>query len=199
MFTEVNDYLVNWGIAKNTNKATEALIKFQGERGEVAQPVGAYVRELFRRCTDDTSNSSGAIFEYLIASTLKKLGLTPFAIKCKLKGIPNIEWDICVWDQETNQPIILWLTTTLRERIHTADAQAFRLKSSYPGARLYLVSMDSLDVARRVNYPFESLDGLLYPDSKEFEDLINRLKSIPRSTLSKDHVTAQLDLGTVIC
>ena len=194
----IDDYLVAWGVIPQGNETSKIVAQLQGELGNIPTDVGGYLRELYEEGIERRSQSSGTLFEYLIVSTFKKLGLTPFAYKAQLKPIPGIVWDIVFWNPKTSQPLVLFLTSSIRERYQLADAQAFRLKHSYPGAQMYLVSMGQKEVAVLSDKPFESLDGILFPDSKEFEQLVAKLQAIPRSQLSNDAIHGVIHNGRFI-
>jgi len=195
---KIDDYFIAWGIAKNSSKASRILAEIQGEAGGVPLDVGAHIRAVYKKAITEAANVNGQIFELLLCETLKKLGLTPFAYKANLKKVPNIEWDIVFWDAESSHPIILWLTTSVRERYQLADMQAFRLKHDFETAEVYLVSMDQSEVARFSATKFESLDGLIFPDSPEFGKLITRLGSMHRSPLSDSAISNEIERGRII-
>ena len=193
-----DDYLVAWGITKQSNKASQILALLQGEEGAVPANVGSHIRDIYESCVTEVKNVNGTIFEYLLVATLKKLGLTPFGYKATLEKIPSIQWDLVFWDPKTSQPIVLWLTTSVRERYMLADAQGFRLKYDFPGASIFLVSMHQKEVAGFHGHEFESLDGIIYPDSAEFSDLIDRIRKISRTELSNDAIRGSISSGRII-
>lgn len=193
-----DDYLVAWGLTKKSNKASQAIALLQGEAGSVPADVGGHIREVYENSISEVKNVNGTIFEYLLACTFKKLGLTPFAYKATLERIPHIQWDIVFWDPRSGQPIVLWLTTSVRERYMLADAQAFRLKHEFPNAKLFLVSMHQKEVAGFWGHKFESLDGVIYPDSPDFGRLVRDLESIPRSELSNSAIRGAVSAGHIV-
>lgn len=191
-------YLVRAGIATNSNGTSRELGLVQGENFKISGKIGSYIREVFREVVSNKPNSSGTAFEYICGSVFLNQGLAPFAIKARLKNVATIEIDALFWDSRSSQPVIVQLTSSLRERYLLADLQAFRIKHSYPGAKVWLVCMSQDEVARYSDYKFESLDGLLFPDSPEFESMFESLKSLPKSMLGAAALENNIDRGRVI-
>lgn len=191
-------YIIAANIAVSSNKASRELGRVQGKNFEIKGTCGSYIRDTYREVVRQVPSSSGSVFEYLCATVFHRLEMTPFAMKARLTRVPNMEIDILFWDTRTNQPIVIQLTSSLRERYSLADLQAFRLKSEYSGAKVYLLCMSQEEVAQRSDYPFESLDGLIFPDSEEFEDLIMLLNGIPKSELAVSSLETNVKSGRII-
>jgi hypothetical protein len=191
-------YLVRTGIATNSNRTSRELAHIQAENFTIPGKVGSYIRSVFREVVSRAPNSSGTAFEYICASVFLNQGLAPFALKARLKNVPAIEIDILFWDARISQPVVVQLTSSLRERYSLADIQAFRIKHSYPGAKVWLLCMSQEEVAHYSDYRFESLDGLLFPDSIEFESLLDALKDLPKSILGAAALENNIDRGKVI-
>lgn len=177
----IDDYLVTAGLAKSRSTSTEFLARSQPGFDSVRAPYGEYIQEIWnsaKRLGIASGPQSGTLFEMLIGSVLIAAGFLPFYQKAELHRARNIESDFLFWDKETESPLCLELTSTLRERYKLADLQAFKIKASYPSAKFFQLTMDFKDAARRSTEDFDSLDGLIFPGSSEIDTVLQSVSGM---------------------
>lgn len=177
----IDDYLIKAGLSKARTPSTEFLARAQKGFDSVKAPYGDYIQEIWnnaKRLGIANGPQSGPLFEMVVASVFIGAGLVPFYQKAELKAAKKIESDFLFWDEASQSPVCLELTSTLRERYKLADLQAFKVKANFPKAKFFQLTMDYKDAARRSSDDFESLDGLIFAGSSEIEKVLDAVKQL---------------------
>jgi hypothetical protein len=122
---------------------------------------------------------NGNIFELIIYTLFVRENLLPMYLQAKVAFIPNVEYDLIIYNKEVG-PIGISLKTSLRERKKQADLEAIALKYVHRKSECYLISMDKqeVDAAKRdikEGYLL-GLNNVIYACSNEFDDFIANLK-----------------------
>ncbi|MEG1836079.1 MAG: hypothetical protein RR229_08200 [Oscillospiraceae bacterium] len=142
-----------------------------------------YVRdcwEKYENCPVAKNNAlNGSVFEIIIATLFTKEGITPIHLQAKIAFVPNVNFDLVLYANETG-PIGISLKTSLRERYKQADLEAIALKYVHRKAENYLLSLDKAET-QSVNQKITNGDvmginkAILTTDS-EFDEFVNMLK-----------------------
>ena len=143
----------------------------------------AYNDELKNRNINDSNkikNLNGGIFELIIYTLFIREKLLPMYLQAKVAFIPNVEYDLIIYNKEVG-PIGISLKTSLRERKKQADLEAIALKYVHRKSECYLISMDEQEVSLakreiKEGYLLGLNDVILASDS-EFDNFIKDLKS----------------------
>jgi hypothetical protein len=164
---------VDAGFVLAPNDATKALSQLLLDPNVPDYPYSRVVSTLWEKAKQRRV-ASGALFELIVSACLYDAKVSTFYRHASLECCPKLESDLLVWSQY-GEPWCIQLTSTLRERYKLADLQAFRMKSSYPNAVVFLLTMDQFDTAKRARTDFESLDELIYCGNESFDLLMERL------------------------
>lgn len=131
---------------------------------------------------DKTNSLNGTIFELIVETLLVKEGVVPLHIQAQIAFVPNIEFDIVLYNAE-NGPVALSLKTSLRERYKQADLEAVALKYVHRKARNYLITMDRAEAAS-VKAKIRSgavlgIDKVIVATTNEMDSFVSELKEMP--------------------
>lgn len=122
---------------------------------------------------------NGAFFELIIRTLFIREGLLPMYLQAKVAFIPNVIYDLILYNKE-HGPIAISLKTSLRERRKQADLEAIALKYVHRKSICYLISLDSqeVEISKKEiqNGELLGLDNVILANGKEFDDLIDNLK-----------------------
>lgn len=122
---------------------------------------------------------NGSIFELIIDTLFVRENLLPMYLHAKVAFIPNVEYDLVLYNKEIG-PISISLKTSLRERKKQADLEAIALKYVHRKSKCFLISMESqeVDTAKTdlKNGALLGLDNVIQANSSEFDEFINELK-----------------------
>lgn len=149
----------------------------------VAKYWKAYNDELKNRNINNSNtikNLNGAIFELIIYTLFIREGLLPIYLQAKVAFIPNVEYDLIIYNKEVG-PISISLKTSLRERKKQADLEAIALKYVHRKSECYLISMDEQEVSLAKREIKEGcllgLNDVILANDSEFDNFIKDLKS----------------------
>jgi len=124
---------------------------------------------------------NGKIFEAIIASELYRQGLTPFFKQAKVTFVPNVDFDIVLYDTTKNIPISLSIKTSVRERYKQADLEAVALKYVHRNAKNYLIMLDGAEATslktKASTGDLLGIDEIIQADTTDFDNLITSLKT----------------------
>ena len=127
---------------------------------------------------------NGKIFELIISTLFVREGIFPMYIQAKVAFIPNVDYDLIIFNKEIG-PISISLKTSLRERKKQADLEAIALKYVHRKSKSYLISLDLVEVqvAKKdlENGYLLGIDNVIFADSSEFDDFIRNLKEVKLS------------------
>lgn len=143
-----------------------------------------YIDVLWRKYLDnykEDGSVNGKVFEYLIISLLINKNILPIYVQAKVAFVPNVDFDLLLYTDE--KPIAISAKTSLRERYKQADLEAIALKYVHRKAECFLITMNEVE-HRNINLKIKTgdvigLDKCYLANSKEFDDLITDLKSLP--------------------
>ncbi len=167
-------YLLERGLARNSNEETMFLARNQESFANISKPASKHIESVWSEAKR-LGVSSGPLFEMIVGSVLYSLEIGPFYRRAALRFVPELDIDFILFNEDETAPICLQLTSTLRERHKLADLQAFKIKHFYPKAFFSLLTMDSIDVARKSGVKFPSLDMLVDAGSTQFDELMVRI------------------------
>jgi hypothetical protein len=122
---------------------------------------------------------NGKIFEYIICTLLIRENILPIFINAKVAFVPNINYDILLYSQESG-PICLSAKTSFRERYKQADLEAMALKNVHRISKSYLLTL-SEDEAEQISRKIIKgdtfgLDDVIVATSEKFNQFIEELK-----------------------
>jgi len=180
-------YLKKLGIIKNETKASEAFENAISEslfEKLQSQSPSAYVNACWLRYSRNAADGNGAlngnVFELIIYTLLYKEGVAPFYVQASMTFVPNVEYDVIIYNKVT--PVSLSLKVSLRERYKQADLEAVALKYVHRKAKAYLLTMneDEAKVQTRnlADGKMLGLDKIIYCGSSDLDDLIKELKKL---------------------
>lgn len=138
--------------------------------------------ERYQNCPEGDNNSlNGSIFEVIIETLFCRLNISPFYRQAKSGLVPDVEYDIMLFDQEHKVPITVSLKTTSRERYKQAALEAYAFKMVHRSSLNYLVLNDRQE-CERVQSKIETgavfgLEKAFYARSEEFDAFISELAS----------------------
>ena len=123
-------------------------------------------------------NTNGRIFEYLVCETLAQQGITPFYYQAKFERVPNVEFDIVLYDPY--RPVVLTMKTSLRERYKQADLEGAALRQVYRQADVYLITMsvkEANGVMNKINDgAVMGLTQCIVASNMEYNTLLEEMK-----------------------
>ncbi|MBG9204587.1 MULTISPECIES: PDDEXK family nuclease [Staphylococcaceae] len=166
-----------------TEKITKEIIENYDFR--IYSKPSHFVREswdFFEKNFESNNSSNGKIFENLIVYILAYEGIEHIYEQAEVVFVPNAIFDILLYHPKNTHT--LSLKTTLRERWKQADLEAYAIKNVLKESKSYVITLSTSEVkARRKKYEkgedfYNGLDGFILADSKEFDDLITKLKTI---------------------
>ena len=115
---------------------------------------------------------NGRFFEYLICEILAQEDICPFYCQAVFERVPNAEFDIVLY--HPNNPVVLTMKTSLRERYKQADLEGIALKQVYRKSAVYLITL-AAEETKKVNEKIKrgDISGL---DKCLFAKFIKELK-----------------------
>lgn len=145
-----------------------------------------YVQQCWQRYQANYPNPNnslnGNIFEAIIASELFRQGIAPFYLQATVTFVPNVNYDIIIFDTARNIPISLSLKTSVRERYKQADLEAVALKYVHRNAKNYLVMLDQAEAnslkRKLANGDLLGIDDIIQADTNDFDNLVTNLRSL---------------------
>lgn len=135
-------------------------------------------------CKNEQSERAvnGAVFELIIRTCLYKEGIIPMYLQASVTFVPNVTYDLILFDEDKNAPIALSIKKSLRERYKQADLEAVALKYVHRRSKNYLIGLNKGEneqaSAKIVEGSILGLDQIITADSKDFDDFIYKLKTI---------------------
>ena len=135
--------------------------------------------EAYQNTGIDNNSLNGKIFELIISTLFIRENLLPMYLQAKVAFIPNVEYDLILYNKEQG-PISISLKTSLRERKKQADLEAIALKYVHRKSQCFLVSLESQEVTSAKNdlqngYML-GLDNVILANANEFDIFIEDLK-----------------------
>lgn len=147
-----------------------------------------YVKNCWNNYTTGCPNSkrsqslNGKIFETVIETCFYREGILPMFLQANVTFVPNVFFDVVLFNGEKNAPIGISLKTSLRERYKQADLEAVALKYVHRNAENYLISLqsDEVDTVKEKLKHGEllGLNHIIAADTVEFDELIAELKNM---------------------
>ena len=135
--------------------------------------------EAYQNTGIDNNSLNGKIFELIISTLFIRENLLPMYLQAKVAFIPNVEYDLILYNKEQG-PISISLKTSLRERKKQADLEAIALKYVHRKSQCYLVSLESQEVTSAKNDLRNGyilgLDNVILANADEFDVFIEDLK-----------------------
>lgn len=149
-----------------------------------------YVKECWRRyvtgCKNRSKALNGSVFETIIATELYRQQIKPFYEQAQVSLVPNVDYDIILYDDEKKAPVALSLKTSTRERYKQADLEAVALKYVHRRAETYLVMIEqkeAISLKEKLNSgELLGINEIIEADSNDMDNLINRLKAYTLAT-----------------
>lgn len=140
---------------------------------------------------------NGDVFEYIICESLAQRNL-PFHYRATLKLPRPMKCDVLLYN--ANNPIVLMLGVSLRERHWSAELESFLLKQTYKNAECYIVMKNPREyrgIAKRIrNREYFSLNDCVLADSTAFSNLLKRLDRLNKNQNTKfERASAEALIG----
>ncbi len=185
-----NDLLISSHILKSKNKTYNAFTKYISPdfKSLSSSSPHEYVKSCWQNyksnCPDKEQKQSlnGKIFETIIATCLYREGILPMFLQAQVTFVPNVDFDVVLFKEEQFSPIGISIKTSLRERYKQADLEAVALKYVHRNAENYLISLKSGEIdsvkQKLRQGDLLGLNKIVAADTKEFDEMINYLKSI---------------------
>ena len=147
-----------------------------------------YVKNCWNNYTTGCPNGkrsqslNGKIFETIVETCFYREGILPMFLQANVTFVPNVLFDVVLFNGEKNAPIGISLKTSLRERYKQADLEAVALKYVHRNAENYLISLqsDEIDTVKEKLKHGEllGLNHIIAADTGEFDELIVELKKM---------------------
>ncbi len=147
-----------------------------------------YVKECWARyknnaspATYEENNSlNGRLFEVIIVTALYRKGIRPFYYQAGARLVPDVDYDIIMYDKDEDIPITISVKTSSRERYKQADLEAYAFKNVHRRSLNYLIMLnpkDCTDVQKKIDNEMTlGLKSVIQADTKAFDDLVDDLK-----------------------
>ena len=139
-----------------------------------------FVKTLYRKYLENNKSNpsvNGTIFEYLICETLTQQKIIPFYYQAKFELVPNVNFDIVLYHPQN--PVVLTMKVSLRERYKQADLEGWVLKQVYRGAKSYLVTLSASEqesVKNKIKSgAIMGLTDIVLASSNEYDMLLKNL------------------------
>ena len=136
--------------------------------------------DAYQKSGKTSNNKNGRMFEFAVCEGLAQFGIGPLYYQCRFYGLPNDTYDIATWTWD-GHPIIVSCKTSLRERWKQADLEGRLLKSKFPRAESYLITLHhkEAEVVRQkiANGEAEGLNQVYLADSLEFDAFVEQMKN----------------------
>ena len=146
----------------------------------VAECWNRYVNKASAKTYKRNNNLNGSIFEVIIATALYRYKVRPFYFQAKARLVPDVDYDIILYDRIKGLPITISIKTSVRERYKQAALEAYAFKNVHRTSRNYLVLLDHNECVRlQTKIDNELVLGLykaVQADTDDFDKLIKELK-----------------------
>ncbi len=128
-----------------------------------------------------TNSMNGNIFEVIVATALYRCKVLPFYCQATAFAVPDVNYDILMYDKINEVPITVSMKTSTRERYKQADLEAYALKNVHRSAINYLVMLNQKE-CRKIQAKISKgitmgLDNAICANTDDFDKLISDLKS----------------------
>jgi hypothetical protein len=118
----------------------------------------------------------------------------PFYTQVKINLVVGAIYDIVLFDEKLS-PIVLSIKTSLRERYKQAFLEARVLKDVYSSSKSYLLTLSGSEYkARKKENEQDSspiLDDVIAVDTEEFDNFLEKLKSVEFRKATKQQIITQ--------
>ncbi len=187
--------LVKKNILKNSNDKTYDVFTNYITSNFLSDPTlpksmkpSAYVTECWERYKRNASSNTykrsnslnGKIFEVIIATALYRCKVRPFYLQAKARLVPDVDYDIILYDKTNQIPITISVKTSVRERYKQADLEAYAFRNVHRAALNYLVLLNKRECAnvqkKIKNGSVLGLKQAIRADSGDFDVLLEELK-----------------------
>ena len=120
---------------------------------------------------------NGKIFELIIATALYRSNILPFYCQATSKLVPDVDYDILLYDEIKCVPITLSMKTSARERYKQADLEAYAFKNVHRTAVNYLLMLEDCKKieSKILDGSVLALKKVIKANTSDFDDLINEL------------------------
>lgn len=189
--------LVNKNILKNRSDKTYMVFTNHITNDFLSDPSlpqsmnpSAYVAECWNRYKHNASRNTykrtnslnGKIFEVIVATALYRYKVRPFYLQATAQLVPDVDYDIIMYDKINHVPITISVKTSVRERYKQADLEAYAFKNVHRAAMNYLVLLNAKECAN-VQKKIDSgsvlgLKQAIQADADEFDVFLEELKGL---------------------
>ena len=141
-----------------------------------------YYSSLSKKAQKGANSLNGKVFELIIVTALYRNGILPFYYQAKAELVPDIDYDVILFDEKEQKAITISIKTSARERYKQAALEAFAFKSVHRSSLNYLVMEDSnecKDVQVKIrNGTIIGLQQAIDANSKDFDSFIKKLSKM---------------------
>ena len=139
-----------------------------------------YASTLPKRRQRTLNSLNGKIFEVIVATAFYRAKVRPLYLQASSQLIPDVDYDIVMYDKAAKIPITISVKTSSRERYKQADLEAYAFKNVHRAALNYLVMYDEKD-CRAVQKKIDSgmtlgLQKVIQANAKEFDTFVDELR-----------------------
>lgn len=192
MAAKEKNILLKENILKNKNKTYKTFVEYISEdfRTIKANTPHEYIKlcwDRYKKCpvrgnTQQRQALNGKMFEVIVETCLYREKILPMYLQANVTFVPNVDFDVILFNGDKRAPIAISLKTSLRERYKQADLEAIALKYVHRNAENYLIGLSS-DEIESVKGKLNSgdllgLNHIIAADLEEFDEFINEMKSI---------------------
>ena len=129
--------------------------------------------------TSRSNSSNGKMFEFIVCEMLIQFGAGPLYFQSQFYNLEQDTYDLASWTED-GFPIIISCKTSLRERWKQAELEGRLLKSKYPNAKSYLVTLHTEEATRLrkgiSDGKVTGIDEVYLGDEPEFDEFIERMR-----------------------
>ena len=133
MRTRIGGLVGTGKVAETYNIVLDKVASYPSPHEFITQGMGHYQR-LFG---NTAPARTGRIFELLVCEVLAIEGISPFYYQAEVNKVPDVNFDVFLYDDE--QPVVLSVKHSLRERWKIAAFEARLLQDVYPRQETHLI------------------------------------------------------------
>ncbi len=144
------------------------------------QRYKAYVASLPKKKRTALNALNGKMFEVIVATAFYRSKIRPFYLQAYSQLVPDVDYDIIMYDKDNDQPITISVKTSSRERYKQADLEAYAFSNVFRSSANYLIMLDAKDcsdVQKKIDDGVMlGLDKVIQANADEFNEFVAELK-----------------------
>lgn len=192
MTAKEKNILLKENFLKSKNKTYQTFVNYIAEdfRTIDADTPHEYIKicwDRYKQCPKPMGDQqrqalNGKMFEVIVETCLYREKILPMFLQANVTFVPNVDFDVILFNGDKHAPIAISLKTSLRERYKQADLEAIALKYVHRNAENYLIGLSSYEI-ESVKEKLKSgdllgLNHIIAADTQEFDEFIKEIKNI---------------------